>query len=356
MRNINFISFSAGPTHLSDKVVQAMHEVVDEDFCALSHRSPEFSAVSKKAIEGLRKQMRIPDDYHIFYQNSSTVAWDTVLQNVVDKQSFHYVCGEFSGRFQQTGEKLGINARKFDTPSGQPVRWEQAPISAKDELICITHNETRNGIMWPDHVLKSIREKYPDPLIAIDVCSSFAAMKLDWSVADIWLGSVQKGLTMPAGMAYLIVNQRAIDRALKLKKSVPDWHNFAIMIEMMKKYQIFETPNSFLIGVLAKLMEDWDIDAIDAETRRKAKFIYSADVNWKPYVKDPEWQSLTSPMFVVDNAEKWHKLAESNGFILGKSFGKDGDNTFRVCNFPSHTLEMFQDLVQVLKDKSVVTR
>lgn len=354
MKKFPYISFNAGPTHVSDKVMNALREVVDARVFSMSHRSKEFSEISEQAIEGLRKQMKIPKDYHIFYQNSSTIAWDTVLQNVVDKQSFHFVCGEFSSRFHQTGEKLRLNARKYETPSGHAVKWEQAPITDKDELVCITHNETRSGLMWPQEVLKQIREKYPQQLIAIDVCSSFGAMKMNWSDADIWLGSVQKGLTMPAGLAYLIVNPRAFERALKLNKSIPSWHKFEVMRDMMKVYQIYETPNAILIALLAKLMEDWNLEEIDAETKRKAQLIYGADLNWVPQVKDPAWQSLTSTIFDVDNAEKWHKLAEAKGYQLGKCFGPCAENAIRICNFPSHTYEMFENLIEALKAESKI--
>lgn len=354
MVNAKTISFNAGPTYISDSTKQAIHEVVNSGFLSVSHRSPEFSAMSEKAIEGLRRQLRIPKEYHIFYQNSSTVAWDTVLQNLVKKQSFHFVCGEFSKRFQLTGEALKLNARKFDTISGHPVEWDKAPIDNKDELICITHNETRSGLMWPDEAIKGIRDLYPDILLAIDVCSSFAAMKMNWEDADIWLGSVQKGLAMPAGLGYLIVSPRALEKSLKLNKSIPNWRKFETMHELMKIYQIYETPNSLLIGTLAKLMENWDIDAIDNETRRKANLIYSTKLDWEPHVKDPKWQSLTSAHFMVDNAEKWHEKAEKANFALGKSFDNFADNGIRVCNFPSHTYKMVEDLLKALSQPKVL--
>lgn len=344
-----YISFSAGPTYISEKTLKALQDVVSSGFLSASHRSPEFSEVSKQAIEGMRKQFKIPKEYRIFYQNSSTVAWDTVLQNLVEKNSFHFVCGEFSNRFYQTAESLKLQAKKHETNSGYPVEWQKAEIPKNAEFIAITHNETRSGLMWPFEIIREVRNAYPESLLAIDVCSSFGGMTMDWTLADIWLGSVQKCLTMPAGFGYLIVSPRAFQKALKLKKSIPAWHRFEVMDEMMKVYQIYETPSSIHVGLLAKLMEDFDLEAIEKETKRKAKLIYSAKMDWEPHVKDPNWQSITSAHFIVDNAEKWHKKAEKANFQLGRSFSQFADNGIRICNFPSHTYEMIESLLAALK-------
>lgn len=343
------ISFSAGPTHVADSTCEAMKEIIDSGYLEYSHRSPEFSEVSRQAIEGLREKMRIPKEYHIFYQNSSTVAWDTVLQNVVKDASFHFICGEFSNRFYQTAEKLKLNASKHDTPSGLPVKIEEAKVPKEAELIAITHNETRSGLMWPLEKIRQVREQYPEKLLAVDVCSSFGGMNMDWTMADIWLGSVQKCLTMPPGLAYLIVAPRAFDKARYLKKSIPSWRSFDVMADIMKVYQIYETPNCFLIALLAKLMKTWDLDAIEKDTKRKAALIYSAKLDWQPHVKDPAWQSITSTHFMVDDANKWHEKAEAAGFLLGRSFGNHADHGIRICNFPSHTYEMIESLLYALK-------
>lgn len=349
MQNYNFISFSAGPTYISDKTLQALHEIVSSGFLSVSHRSPEFTEVSKKAIEGLREKMNIPKDYHIFYQNSSTVAWDTVLQNLVREHSFHFVCGEFSRRFHNTAEQLQLDAKIHDTPSGMAVEVEKANIPKETELIAITHNETRSGLMWPFEKIRQVREMNPNALLAIDVCSSFGGMVMDWTMADVWLGSVQKCLTMPPGLAYLIVSPRAFEKGLKINRKIPAWRRFEVMRDMMKVYQIYETPNSLNIALLAKLMESWDLEAIEKETRRKAKLIYSAKMNWEPHVKDPAWQSITSAHFMVDDAEKWHKAAEASNFVLGRSFGQHAENGIRICNFPSHTYEIMESLLQALR-------
>lgn len=350
--NYNYISFNAGPSYLSEESLNALHEVVSSGFLSVSHRSDQFTEISRQAIEGLREKMGIPKSFHILYHPSSTVIWDTIIQNLVQKKSYHFICGEFSRRFYDTSHDLGLEALTFNSPIGKVIDWQKAIIPKDCEMITITHNETRSGLMWPIEVIKEIKESSPHSLMAVDVCSSFGGMKMDWEAADIWLGSVQKCLSMPAGLGYLIINEKAVEKAKSVRRNIPEWRRLDIMIEQMKKYQIFETPNSLAIGCLAILMRSFDLEKTDKDTRRKADFLFNCDLNWEPLIKDPEWRSLTTPHFLVDDADKWHKQALEHGFQLGPMFGEYAKKGFRIANFPSHTYEIMERLVQSLKPLS----
>ncbi len=266
------------------------------------------------------------------------------------EHSFHFVCGEFSKRFYESTQQLIPKVTAYETPSGQPVDISKANIPKDAELIAITHNDTRDGIMWPWDMMRTIRKENPDKLIAVDVCSSFGGMEMDWSLGDLWLGSVQKCLAMPTGLGYLIVSPKAFERAQQLKKKIPAWHRFSIMEDLMQIYQIYETPNLLEIALLAKLMEKWDLKQIEKETREKAKLLYEADLFWEPYVKDTRWQSIISTLFIVDDANKWRQKAESAHFDLGHSYGPMGDKLLRICNFTSHTPEMIKVLLKCFSE------
>lgn len=347
--NYNLISFSAGPSYLSEKTINALHEVVSSGFLSVSHRSDQFSEVSRQAIEGLRKKMGIPADYHILYHPSSTVIWDTVMQNFVQNTSFHFVCGEFSRRFYDSAREIGLNALIYDSPIGDIVDYKKAVIPKEAELITITHNETRSGLMWPMKAMREIKDSHPHALTAIDFCSSFGGMKFDWEAADIWISSSQKCLSMPAGMGFLIVSPKAVEKSKSVKRNIPDWRKLEVMIHHMKRYQIFETPNSLIIGCLSILMRDFDLDKTHSETFKKAELLYDAKLNWKPLIADKDWRSITTPHFLVDNSEHWHKVAREHGFELGLMFGEYAHRGFRIANFPNHSYDIMQRLVQCFK-------
>ncbi len=350
--NYNLISFSAGPSYLSEKTLNALHEVVSSGFLSVSHRSDQFSEVSKQAIEGMRKKMGIPGSYHILYHPSSTVIWDTVLQNFVQNTSYHFVCGEFSRRFYDSAKSIGLNALSFESPIGQIVDYKKAVIPKDAELITITHNETRSGLMWPMHAMREIKEAHPHALTAIDFCSSFGGMKFDWEAGDIWISSSQKCLSMPSGMGFLIINPKAVEKSKSVKRLLPDWRKLDVMLHHMKRYQIFETPNSFIIGCLAILMRDFDLEKTHHDTFRKADLLYNANLNWNPLISDLNWRSITTPHFLVDNSEEWHRTAKEHGFELGLMFGEYAQRGFRIANFPSHTYQIMEDLISAFKQFS----
>ena len=347
--NYNLISFGAGPSYLSEKTINALHEVVSSGFLSVSHRSNQFSEISRQAIEGLRQKMGIPESYHILYHPSSTVIWDTVIQNFVQNTSYHFICGEFSRRFYDSARDIGINALYFDSPIGEIVDYKKAVIPKEAELITITHNETRSGLMWPMHILREIKEAHPHALTAIDFCSSFGGMKFDWEAADIWISSSQKCLSMPAGMGFLIISPKAVEKAKTIRRPIPDWRKLEVMLYHMKRYQIFETPNSLIIGCLAILMRDFDLATTHIETFRKADLLHNAPLPWKPLITDPNWRSITTPHFLVENASEWHSVARKNGFELGLMFGDYSNRGFRIANFPNHTYQIMERLITALK-------
>lgn len=342
------ISFNPGPSQLSPAVIQFLHEIADSGFLSMSHRSSAFAEASRNAVEGLRKQMGIPADYHIFYQPSATVAMDTLLRNVPEKSSFHFVHGNFSERFFQTAISINLEAVKHETALDAPIDWRQADI-LDSELICLTHCETSTGIMWPHDEMQGLREAYPQAMIAIDVTSSFGGMQFEWHHADLWFGSVQKCLGLPSGFGFLIVSPRAFEKGLA-KKDVPAWHRFEVLAKYMKDYFTLETPNMLAIALLGRQMAVWDLKSIEAETKRKAALIYEANLPWKPFIRDPLWRSLTVSHFLVDQPGLWKKRALEAKMILGSGYGAFEPKSIRIANFPSHSYEMLSQLLHVLRE------
>lgn len=333
------ITFNPGPSQLSETIHEGILEIASTGLLSLSHRSKAFASICQKALEGLRKNMFIPDDYRVFFQPSATVAMDTILRNVVVNNSYHFVHGAFSKRFHTTATEIGLNATSFNSPWDEAVPWEEAEIHPNTELIAITHNETSSGLMWPTETLAAVRKAYPEPLIALDVTSSFGGLHTDWAVADIWFGSVQKCLGLPSGLGFIIVNPRAYEKAIRqiidLKKRVASWQRFDQLAANIAKYQTVETPNIFAIALLAYAMESWDLKEIQEEILYKAGLIYKQTELWKPYVKERTWLSPTVTNLEVDNFQLFHQKAAAKNFFLGNGYGKLANSCIRIANFPS---------------------
>lgn len=307
--------------------------------------------VSRQAIEGLREKMRLPADYRIYYQPSSTAAMDTLLRNLVFKKSFHFVNGAFASLFFKTAIDINLEAFSFDSPWDQAVASEKAILPDDTELIAVTHNETSTGSIWPLEKIHQLRLRFPEPLIAVDVTSSFGAMVMNWQDADVWFGSVQKCLGLPAGLGFLIVNPRAFEKAklvIKAKKGIPAWQRFDVLEEKMQNYQTPETPNMLNIALLARQMTDWSIGEKETALLEKAKILYEASLPWLPYIADLQWRSPTVLNFLVNDPNFWHKIAGQAGIVLGKGYGPLKEKCIRIANFPAISLEHIQNLVDYL--------
>lgn len=331
--------------------MQAIHEIADSGFLSVSHRSSAFMEVSRQAIEGLKEKMNLPSDCRVFYQPSATAAMDSLLRNLVFRKSFHFVNGAFASLFYNIAADTGLEAQALTSQWDQAIPWQQAAVEEDIELLAFTHNETSTGGMWPLEDLHRLRKKFPTPLIAADVTSSFGSMKMDWQDADVWFGSVQKCLGLPSGLGFLIVNPRAFEKAMeviKYKNQIPSWQRFDVLEEKMQSYQTPETPNMLNIALLAKQMANWNLKENDRLLKEKAMMLYQSSLPWEPYIQDPLWHSSTVLNFTVDDPDLWHKAASEGGFVLGKGYGPLKEKCIRIGNFPSTSPEHVQRLLDCL--------
>lgn len=341
----DFITFNPGPSRISPRICKAIHEVVDSGFLSLSHRSDAFKEVSKKAVEGLREKMGLPADYKIFYQPSATTAMETILRNLVRKKSVHFVHGAFSRLFYSTAAEIGLEPQIHESPMQEAVDWRSASLPKNAELIAVTHCETSSGLIWPKEELSLLRKEHPGPLLAIDATSTFGTMRMRWEEADLWFLAVQKCLGLPSGLGILLVGPRALERAIRGAQAAP-WQRFDALLKKMESYCTPETPNMLNIALLARQMEQWDLDRIEKETEEKAQFLY-ASLPWKPFVEEAGWRSPTLLNFKVKEPALWHQRAAENKLILGMGYPPLENSCIRIANFPAHSLDDFRRAVKL---------
>lgn len=346
------LTFNPGPTHMNQGTLECLEELLHSGYLAASHRSSDFMKMSEKALTGLRQSMGIPEEYHVFYQPSATVAMDTILRNLVLEKSGHFTHGAFSKRFFQTAREIGIQAEAFESDWRSAVPWREAEIPPDTELIALTHNETSTGLAWPLEEMTALSKSYKDTLIAVDVTSSFGALAMDWRCADAWFFSIQKCLGLPSGLGILLLSPRAMEKGkavLKKRGGVAAWQSVIELEKKMECYQTPETPNMLAIALLAWIMEKWDIQTIEANMKEKAQLVYSASHLWTPYVKDPNWRSISVANLDVGDSKAWHELASEHQMTLGKGYGPLKESCIRIATFPGISLSAIHRLLELPK-------
>lgn len=350
-------NFTPGPSQLYFTVEDHMRTAFREGIPSLSHRSKKFESIYKDAVDGLRKLLNLPANYSVLFTGSANEVWERIIQNLVEEQSFHLVNGSFSKRFYEIAKLLHKKPVKLEVDFGKGFS-DPSVVPAGTELIAITHNETSSGVSLPLEFIYALREKNPNALLAVDAVSSLPYPDFDYTKLDTVFFSVQKGFGLPAGLGVWLINDNCIAKAEQLLSkgisigsfhSIPSLHSHAI------KNQNPETPNVLFIYLLGKVVQDFirrGINTLRKETEYKSTLLYSAlekHATVKAFVQDKTFQSKT--VVVADcgsETEKITALLKAKGLHPGDGYGSFKKTQLRFANFPTHSKEQYELLVDTL--------
>lgn len=352
------ITFAPGPSQLFFTVEDHMRQAFREGIPSISHRSKTFEAFSQHATEGLKTLLDLPAGYHIFFTASATEVWERAIQNLTTSTSHHYVNGAFSKKFFEIAGQLGRQATKTEVAAGlgfSEVSKQEA------ELIALVANETSTGVTTGNEFFKLVRDQHAQALLIVDGVSALPYQKIDYTLIDACYFSVQKGFGLPAGLGVWMVNDRCIEKAkdLATKQSVGSYHSIPSFLSFEDKHQTPTTPNVLGIYLLSRVVEDFlrrGIDIIRKETEYKSAILYQAMQNHalvKPAVEKTVWQSKTTLVAETgDHTAKLTQYLENQGLIPGDGYGSGKKTQLRFANFPAHSKETFEKLVDALSSFS----
>ncbi|HRN96302.1 MAG TPA: aminotransferase class V-fold PLP-dependent enzyme [Candidatus Levybacteria bacterium] len=356
---MSHIYFTVGPSQIYPTVKEHTLRALTEDVFSLNHRGKQFEELYASVDRQLKKLLLIPDEYSIFLLSSGTEAMERIIQNTVAKQSFHIVTGTFGDRFYKAAEELGKKATEHVYNPLKVFRASDVTRPADAELIAFTHNDTSTGMQIPADEIYAIGKQNPDALIAVDAVSSMPYMDIDYTKVDCVFFSVQKGFGMPAGLGVLIVSPRALKKSHELVAngiSTGSYHSFASLSEYEAKSQTPDTPNVLGIYLLSHVLGDFlqiGIDTIRSETEQKAQMLYQffqSSNSFAPLIKDADHQSQTTIVAeVAGGSEDLLKSLKEKGFIVGSGYGKHKHDHIRIANFPAHSINNVEGLIDLLK-------
>jgi phosphoserine aminotransferase len=351
------INFTPGPSQLYFTVADHIRTAFRDGIPSISHRSKAFENIYRSTLEGLRELLNLPADYHVFFTGSATEIWERMIQNLVDEKSFHLVNGAFSKRFFEIAGQLGKNPEKLEAPDGQGFDGV-VNIPNDAELIAVTQNETSTGVSLPLNFIYNLKIQNPHALLAVDAVSSLPFPEFDYGKLDSVFFSVQKGFGLPAGLGVWLVNDRCISRAEILRKNgteIGTYHSLPSLRSFAVKNQTPETPNVlgiYLLDMVVKDMIRRGINAIRRETDYKAALLYHClekHGDLSPFVKEAQHRSRT--VIVASSGaktEEYTRKLMEKGIMPGDGYGSARKSQLRFANFPTHSKEQFELLVDTL--------
>lgn len=349
-------TFAPGPSQIYFTVEDHIRHAFREGIPSISHRSKEFEKIFSGAVEGLKELMGIPKDFHVFFTSSATEVWDRSIQNLVEKKSLHFINGSFSKRYYEIALQLGKSPIKIEAALGKA--FDESYLKEADvELVALTHNETSTGVSLPMSFINSFRDHYPEALIVVDSVSSVPYPQFDFTKVDSVFFSVQKGFGMPAGLGVWVINDRCVAKAEQLLKkgSIGSYHTIPALLTNAKKNQTPETPNVLAIYVFNKVVEDFlrrGVNILRKETEYKAAILYQALASHSkinPFVTTSAIQSKTVIVAQCnEHTVALTKFLQSAGLDPGDGYGEHKASQLRFANFPAHSKEQFELLVDTL--------
>jgi phosphoserine aminotransferase len=344
------LSFYPGPSKVHPEALEFIQEAFDQGIVSINHRSARFEALLKDTLEVLHAKWNIPSDYTIYFVSSATEAWEIVAQSLIEKQSLHLYNGAFGKKWAHYTQQIYPQAQAISFDTQASLSSIDLPYLTEIDTICLVQSETSNGTSQTIS-----RALYGESLIAVDATSSMGGIKLPWQEADVWLASVQKCLGIPAGLGIMICSPKALDRAEKLGRK-SHYNDILLMEENRKRFQTHYTPNVLSIYVLNRLTHLLpNLSVIDVQTRKKMKiwehfWLTNTNLSLQCLIENPELR-LPTVLALQGETEQIQLIQQTclaADIELGKGYGDWQANTVRIANFPSHTENDIQTLIQVL--------
>jgi aspartate aminotransferase-like enzyme len=204
--------FTPGPTQVPPRILETMARPL------IHHRTEEFRAIHREALEGLRYVYKSKNPV-IILTTSGTGAMEAAVANLTrpGEKALVTVCGKFSERWKELGEVYGLDVIVLEAKPGDPVTPEQVAeaFAASPDIgtVFTTHCETSTGVLQDVKAMSRIAHEH-SALIVVDGITSLCAQVVetdDWRL-DAVIGGSQKGFMTPPGLAFISLSESAQER------------------------------------------------------------------------------------------------------------------------------------------------
>jgi alanine-glyoxylate transaminase/serine-glyoxylate transaminase/serine-pyruvate transaminase len=341
-----------GPTNVPDRVLRAI------DQPTIDHRGPEFAALTKAVIAGMKKVFRTEADV-VIYPSSGTGAWEAALVNTLSAGDRVLMAetGHFATLWKRLAERLALVVEFVpgDWRHGADAAEIEARLAADGahaiKAVCVVHNETSTGVVSNVAAVREAIDRARHPaLLMADTISSLASIDYRhdaWGV-DVTVGGSQKGLMLPPGLAFNAIGAKALaaSKRAKLPRSYWDWHE---MLAINAKGYFPYTPATNLLYGLHESLEMLFAEGLDrvfarhqrlAEATRRAVRAWGLEI---VCANAAEYSASLTGVFVPEghNADALRAvILDRFDLSLGQGLGKLAGKVFRIGH-----LGWFNDLM-----------
>jgi alanine-glyoxylate transaminase/serine-glyoxylate transaminase/serine-pyruvate transaminase len=336
-----------GPTNVPDRVLRALSRPT------IDHRGPEFAALAKQLLAGLREVFRTSGPVVVF-PSSGTGAWEAALVNTLSPgdRVLMFETGHFATLWRDMAVRLGLAVdfvpgdwRRGVDPAAVEARLADDRAHAV-KAVAVVHNETSTGVTSRIPEIRQAIDRARHPaLLLVDTISSLGSIDYQhdaWGV-DVAVGCSQKGLMLPPGLGLNALGPKAVAAAkgAKLPRSYFDWE--PMLRDNAAGFFPYTPATNLLYGLkeaLALLREE-GLERAFARHRRHAEATRAAVGAWglEAVCADPREHSasLTGVLMPAGHdADAVRKLIlDRFDLSLGTGLGKLKGKIFRIGHLGS---------------------
>jgi len=218
-----------GPTNIPGRVLQALSRPT------VDHRGPDFPALTREIQDGLRWVFQTEHPV-IVYPGSGSGGWEAALVNTLNPgdRVLMFETGQFGLGWVDVARGFGLDVDLM------PGDWRRGadPALVEERLgadtghtyraVAVVHNETSTSAVTRIPEVRAAMDRVGHPaLLMVDAVSSLGCLEYRhdaWGV-DVTVSGSQKGLMLPAGLAFTAVGPKALaaSKTASLPRSYWDW-------------------------------------------------------------------------------------------------------------------------------------
>lgn len=322
--------FTPGPTPVPEDIRVQMARPT------IHHRTPEFEEYFKRAREGLKALLNMPEVFML--SSSGTGAMEACVRTFCAKKLLSVNSGKFGERFGKIAKAYNIPNIEIKHDWDTPVEVEEVLEILKNDndidAIAIQICESAGGLRHRvEQIAQAIKAYNPEIIVIADAITAMGVEPIDTRYIDALIGGSQKAFMLPPGMSIIGLSEKA----LKLIEMRDIGFYFNLKTEL--KNQISNTtawtaPTTIIIG-LVKYFEIIQtlggVDEIYRQTAKRAIATQNAllSIGLKIYPKNPALAMTT--IIDEDNASNIRKVLKSD-FDVNVAGGQDHLKTsiFRI--------------------------
>ncbi|MDE2513784.1 MAG: aminotransferase class V-fold PLP-dependent enzyme [Alphaproteobacteria bacterium] len=331
-----------GPTNLPDRVLRAMDQPL------IDHRGPEFPAITKAVVAGLKRVFKCSGSVAIF-PSSGTGAWEAAILNTLSPgdKVLAFETGQFATLWRNLAQRHGIEVDLIPGDWRHPVdpaQFEAKLAADKNHAIkavLVLQSETSTGVASDIAGVRRAIDRARHPaLLLVDTISSLAIQDFrhdEWGV-DVAVAGSQKGLMLPPGLSFNAISKKALaaSKSAKLSKSYFDWQP---MVDANDSGYFPYTPATLMFFGLREaiaMLDEEGLDNVFARHDRLAEATRRAVRTWGLDIQCADPKAYTPSLTAVRvpdgcNADDVRKtILERFDIALGAGLGKVLGKVFRI--------------------------